>query len=310
MSNPILQLTNLRAVYQRGRERVVALDGAGLTIERGEIFGLLGPNGAGKTTLLSVVEGLMRPESGAVVLDGIDVLANPRAAKQRLGIQLQRSALLDDLTAIELVRLYAALYDVRLDRAAAEALLARFDLAAEARAYARRLSGGQQQRLALAVAVANNPRVVVLDEPTSALDPRARRGVWDMIRALHTDGRTILLTTHSMEEAEAICHRVAIIDRGRIVACDTPGALIERLGAATVLKATLDMPLDRVAPLPGVRAARYTGAHLEVETLEPQTTLAALHALAADNGRRVGEVTLRSPNLEDVFLQLTGRSLV
>ncbi len=310
MSNPILQLTNLRAVYQRGRERVVALDGAGLTIERGEIFGLLGPNGAGKTTLLSVVEGLMRPESGAVVLDGIDVLANPRAAKQRLGIQLQRSALLDDLTAIELVRLYAALYDVRLDRAAAEALLARVDLAAEARAYARRLSGGQQQRLALAVAVANNPRVVVLDEPTSALDPRARRGVWDMIRALHTDGRTILLTTHSMEEAEAICHRVAIIDRGRIVACDTPGALIERLGAATVLKATLDMPLDRVAPLPGVRAARYTGAHLEVETLEPQTTLAALHALAADNGRRVGEVTLRSPNLEDVFLQLTGRSLV
>ena len=310
MSNPILQLTNLRAVYQRGRERVVALDGAGLTIERGEIFGLLGPNGAGKTTLLSVVEGLMRPESGAVVLDGIDVLANPRAAKQRLGIQLQRSALLDDLTAVELVRLYAALYDVRLDRAAAEALLARFDLAAEARAYARRLSGGQQQRLALAVAVANNPRVVVLDEPTSALDPRARRGVWDMIRALHTDGRTILLTTHSMEEAEAICHRVAIIDRGRIVACDTPGALIERLGAATVLKATLDMPLDRVAPLPGVRAARYTGAHLEVETLEPQTTLAALHALAADNGRRVGEVTLRSPNLEDVFLQLTGRSLV
>ena len=134
--------------------------------------------------------------------------------------------------------------------------------------------------------------------------------MWDMIRALHTDGRTILLTTHSMEEAEAICHRVAIIDRGRIVACDTPGALIERLGAATVLKATLDMPLDRVAPLPGVRAARYTGAHLEVETLEPQTTLAALHALAADNGRRVGEVTLRSPNLEDVFLQLTGRSLV
>ena len=309
MSEPILHLTDLRAVYRRGRERVVALDGASLSVQRGEIFGLLGPNGAGKTTMLSILEGLVRPERGAAVLDGIDILANPRAARQTLGIQLQRSALIDDLTAVELVRLYAALYDVRLDRAGAVALLARFGLAAEADAFARRLSGGQQQRLALAVAVANDPRVVLLDEPTSALDPRARRAVWDMIRALHTDGRTVLLTTHSMEEAEALCSRVAIIDRGRIVASDTPAALVEGLAAATVLKTALEVPLDRVGPLPGVRAARYTGAYLEVETAEPQLTLAALQRLAADHGRPVSEITLRPPHLEDVFLNLTGRSL-
>jgi len=309
MSTSILNLSDLYVTYSRGRERVVALDGVSLSIERGEIFGLLGPNGAGKTTLLSVVEGLVQPSRGTAALDGIDILARPRAAKQRLGIQLQRSALLDDLTAVELVRLYAALYNVRLDRAAAEALLVRFDLAGESGAFARRLSGGQQQRLALAVAIANDPEVVLLDEPTSALDPRARRAVWDMIRALHDDGRTLLLTTHSMEEAEALCHRVAIIDRGRVVACDTPAALVAGLGTATLLKVTLDMPLDRIAPLPGVRAARYTGAHLEVETAEPQMTLAALHSLAADHGRRVGEVTLRSPNLEDVFLRMTGHSL-
>jgi ABC-2 type transport system ATP-binding protein len=309
MPDPIIHLTDLHAAYKRGRERVVALDGVSLTIERGEIFGLLGPNGAGKTTLLSVLEGLLRPERGAAAIDGIDVLANPQAAKSRLGVQLQRSALLDDLTAVELVRLYAALYDVRLSRAGAERLLTDFDLSAEAHAYARRLSGGQQQRLALAVAVANDPQIVLLDEPTAALDPGARRVVWEMIRRFHNDGRTILLTTHSMEEAEALCGRVAIIHHGRIVACDTPAALIGQLGVHPVLRAVLDLPLDRVAPLPGVRAARYTGAHLELETTEPQTTLAALHTLAGELHRPIGEVAIRPPNLEDVFLKLTGHSL-
>jgi len=305
----MIHLTDLHVTYRRGREQVVALDGVDLSIGRGEIFGLLGPNGAGKTTLLSVVEGLLRPERGAAVVDGIDVLAQPQQAKRRLGIQLQRSALLDDLTAVELVRLYAALYDVQLSQAAAGALLARFGLADEARAYARRLSGGQQQRLALAVAVANDPQVVLLDEPTAALDPGARRVVWEMIRRLHADGRTILLTTHAMEEAEALCSRVAIIHHGRIVACDTPAALIGRVDVQPVVKALLELPLDRVAPLPGVRNARYTGAHLEVETADPQATLAALHTLAAEHRRPVGEVAIRPPNLEDVFLKLTGHSL-
>ena len=309
MPNPIIQLSDVTAVYNRGRERVVALDGVSLTIDRGEIFGLLGPNGAGKTTLLSIVEGLLRPEGGAVSVDGIDALTRPTDVKQMLGIQLQRSALLDDLTVTEIVRLYAALYEVDLSEPQASELLGRFGLGDKARVYARRLSGGQQQRLALAVALANDPRIVLLDEPTSALDPRARREVWDMIRDLHEEGRTIILTTHSMEEAEALCGRVAIIDAGRIVACDTPAALVAGLALAPTLKATLDLPLDVVRPLPGVRAVRYTGMHLEVETTQPQLTLAALQQLAAERERNIGEIAVRPPNLEDVFLKLTGRSL-
>jgi ABC-2 type transport system ATP-binding protein len=150
---------------------------------------------------------------------------------------------------------------------------------------------------------------VLLDEPTAALDPGARRVVWEMIRRFHSDGRTILLTTHAMEEAEALCSRVAIIHHGRIVACDTPAALIGRADVQPIVKTLLDLPLDHVAPLPGVRAARYTGAHLEVETADPQATLAALHVLAAEHHRPVGEVAIRPPNLEDVFLKLTGHSL-
>ncbi len=305
----IIHLTNVHAAYQRGRNRVVALDGVDLAVQRGEIFGLLGPNGAGKTTLLSIIEGLLRPESGQAFVDGIDALADPNEAKRRLGIQLQRSALLDDLTAAELVRLYAALYEVELSAAQASELLARFGLADKAGTFARRLSGGQQQRLALALAVANDPQIVLLDEPTAALDPRARRDVWEMIRRLHEEGRTIVLTTHAMEEAEALCSRVAIIDAGRIVACDTPAALVAGLGAHPMLKAALELPLEAVRPLPGVRAVRYSGQHLEVETAAPQDTLAALQRLAADRGRLVGEVTVRPPNLEDVFLKLTGKSL-
>ncbi len=305
----IIHLTNVHAAYQRGRNRVVALDGVDLAVRRGEIFGLLGPNGAGKTTLLSIIEGLLRPESGQAFVDGIDALADPNEAKRRLGIQLQRSALLDDLTAAELVRLYAALYEVELSAAQASELLARFGLADKAGTFARRLSGGQQQRLALALAVANDPQIVLLDSPTAALDPRARRDVWEMIRRLHEEGRTIVLTTHAMEEAEALCSRVAIIDAGRIVACDTPAALVAGLGAHPMLKAALELPLEAVRPLPGVRAVRYSGQHLEVETAAPQDTLAALQRLAADRGRLVGEVTVRPPNLEDVFLKLTGKSL-
>jgi ABC-2 type transport system ATP-binding protein len=310
---PTVRIHNVRAEYRSGRQTTVALDGAELTVQPGEIFGLLGPNGAGKTTLLSCIEGLITPVSGEVWLDGINVFGTPaadrQAAKSRLGIQLQRSALLDDLKVAELVELYAALYEVYLSREDVAALLRRFDLGDKADAYARRLSGGQQQRLALALAVANDPQVVLLDEPTAALDPRGRRQVWDMIRELHTDGRTVILTTHAMEEAEALCGRVAIIHQGRIIACDTPAALIAQLGAHPMLKARLDVPLSAVTPLPAVRQARYTGEHLEIETADPQATLAALATLAADYGRALGEVTVRPPNLEDVFLNLTGQGL-
>jgi len=309
MNPATIEIQDVAAAYGRGARRVEALRGVSLNVEAGEIFGLLGPNGAGKSTLLACVEGLHRPERGAVRVAGFDVQQQPAAAKRQLGIQLQKTALLDDLTVAELVEVYSALYEVYLTPAQATTLMKRFDLAEHRTRLARRLSGGQQQRLALALAVANDPRIVLLDEPTSALDPHARRAVWDIIRQMHDEARTVIITTHAMEEAEALCGRVAIIDQGRIIACGTPAQLIADLEANPVLKATVELPLERVSVLPGVHSARYTGQHLEVETGQPQATLAALQELAARMGRSIGDVMLRQPNLEDVFIRLTGRAL-
>lgn len=305
MSQPIIDARNLIAAYGP----LQALKGVSLTVEKGEIFGLLGPNGAGKTTLLACVEGLHKPTQGSVHVGGLNVQTDTAATKRQLGIQLQRTALMDDLTVAELVEVYAALYEVHLTSRQINDLLARFDLVEKRNVLARRLSGGQQQRLALAVSIASDPQIVVLDEPTSALDPHARRAVWDIVRQLHDEGRTVVLTTHAMEEAEALCGRIAIIDRGQIVACDTPGALISNLQLNAMLKATVELPLEQVRTLPSVSHARYTGQHLEVETARPEVTLTALHELAARSGRSIGDVMLRQPNLEDVFLKLTGHAL-
>ena len=301
----MINVNNVTAAYGA----LTALKGVSLDVQKGEIFGLLGPNGAGKTTLLASVEGLHKPKQGEVYVGGISVQTDPAATKRQLGIQLQKTALLDDLTVAELVEVYAALYEVYLTSKEIDTLLARFDLVEKRNTLARRLSGGQQQRLALAVAIANDPQIVLLDEPTSALDPHARRAVWDIVRQLHDEGRTIVLTTHAMEEAEALCGRIAIIDRGQIVACDTPSALIANLRLNSMLKATVELPLEQVRALPEVSAARYTGQHLEVETARPEVTLTALHELAARLGRSIRDVALRQPNLEDVFLKLTGRAL-
>ncbi len=300
-----IQIKDLSANYGA----VQAVRNASLEVQRGEIFGLLGPNGAGKTTLLACIEALHQPVSGTVHVGDLDVARHASTVKRKLGIQLQRTALLDDLTVDELIEVYAALYDVYPTAAETSKLLARFDLTDQRSKPARRLSGGQQQRLALALAVANNPEIILLDEPTTALDPHARRALWAIVRQLHEDGRTILLTTHSMEEAEALCGRVAIMDQGKVIACDTPARLVANLGMNSVLKATVELPLDQVQPLPGVQSARYSGQYIEIETSQPQTTMTALHELAAKLGRSINDVVMRQPNLEDVFLKLTGRSL-
>jgi ABC-2 type transport system ATP-binding protein len=227
------------------------------TVQSGEIFGLLGPNGAGKTSTLACIEGIRTPTTGNVQVAGYDMCLAPAAAKQLLGVQLQKTALFAELTAGELVELYAALYNLFPPRAAIIALLEQFGLGQKANARPGQLSGGQQQRLALALAVVNNPQVVLLDEPSTGLDPQARRGVWALIRRMQSEGRTIVLTTHSMEEAQTLCDRVGILAEGRLVALDTPAALIATYAPA----------------LPDAESAR------------------------------------RQPNLEDVFLALTGRGL-
>jgi ABC-2 type transport system ATP-binding protein len=219
-----LRIEDLHVSY--GPKR--AVDGVSLEINEGEIFGLLGPNGAGKTTTLSAVEGLVRPDSGSIRIGDIDARANPTEAKARMGVQLQSTGFQSNLAIREIVRLYAGLYGVPLTRAGIDDLLANAHLGEEASKRFSQLSGGQQKRVSLLIATIHSPPLVLLDEPTAGLDPQARRQLWDRIERLRDSGRSILLTTHSMEEAQAVCHRVAIIDSGKLITVDTPAGLIEK----------------------------------------------------------------------------------
>jgi ABC-2 type transport system ATP-binding protein len=203
-----------------------AVDGIDLHIRRGEIFGLLGPNGAGKTSTLSAVEGLVKPAAGTVLVDGIDIQGDPLAAKARLGVQLQASSFQAELTIEQIVRLYSGLYGVSITRQEIAERIRRIGLESELGKRFKSLSGGQQQRLSLLIAVIHEPALLLLDEPTAGLDPQSRRQLWERIEGLRTAGGSILLTTHSMEEAQAVCDRVAIIDHGKVLTVDTPAGLI------------------------------------------------------------------------------------
>jgi ABC-2 type transport system ATP-binding protein len=217
-----LRVTGLRVRYGPA----VAVDGIDLEVREGEIYGLLGPNGAGKTSALSAIEGLVRPAAGDIVIGDIDARAQPRQAKSQLGVQLQSTSFHSNLKLLELVRLYAGLYGVTLAPAQIRKLLEEINLEQEAPKRFRELSGGQQQRFSLLIATIHDPALVLLDEPTAGLDPQARRQLWDRIERFRKEGRSILLTTHSMEEAQAVCDRVAIMDHGRILTVGTPAGLI------------------------------------------------------------------------------------
>lgn len=232
-NRPIISVSDLRKRYGN----LVAVDGVSFEVCEGEVFGILGPNGAGKTTTLEMIEGMRPIDSGLAVIDGIDVRANPREVKRRIGIQLQASAFFDELTLIELLQLFGRLYGHRVD---APALLADVELTEKATSQVRTLSGGQKQRFSIASALVNNPRVLFLDEPTTGLDPQARRHLWSLVRTLQQRGHTVVLTTHYMEEAEELCDRVAIMDAGRIIAFDRPQALIEQLVGRGFRKARVE----------------------------------------------------------------------
>jgi ABC-2 type transport system ATP-binding protein len=223
-SGVILEVRDLSVVY--GTK--TAVDGISLQMARGEIFGLLGPNGAGKTSTLSAIEGLIKPRSGAVFLDGVDIRRHPSQAKVKLGVQLQATSFQSQLTIKQIVRLYAGLYGVRLSALEITAGLQEIGLEGEASKPFKQLSGGQQQRLSLYVAVVHDPALLLLDEPTAGLDPQSRRQLWGRIEHIRQQGGSILLTTHSMEEAEAVCDRVAIIDHGTLLTCETPQNLIAK----------------------------------------------------------------------------------
>ncbi len=291
----------------------IAVDGLDLTIWPGEVFGILGPNGAGKTTTLEMLEGLRAPDSGVMRVASFDPVSEPENVHRVIGVQLQSTALFDYLTCAEIVALFASLYGADASPARVDDLLALVGLEEKPRSRVNALSGGQQQRLAIALALVNTPRIAFLDEPTTGLDPAARRTLWRTIRDIRDAGTTVVLTTHYMEEAEQLCDRIAIMDRGRVVACDTPRALIQDLGAAATVRASVQggslMP-DEVLRLQGVVGAELrdhdSGATLVLQTTDAQATLVALLDLAGRQRVTLSGLSTAQASLEDVFLARTG----
>jgi len=289
----------------------VAVDAITLAVQRGEIFGILGPNGAGKTTTLEMVEGLRKPDGGEVAVDGLPVWPDPAAVKRRIGVQLQATALFDYQRLHEIIYVFGSCYGIYRQRRECVALLERVGLGDKADAFANELSGGQAQRLSIALALVNDPIVTFLDEPTTGLDPRARRALWDVIGEINRDGTTVVLTTHYMEEAERLCDRVAVMDRGRIMALDAPRALITQLGTEATVRFDLSerIPADELCDLDGATACRAVESGYEVVADDAQRTVVALLELARARDLRVAHLDVKGADLEDVFLGMTGRKL-
>jgi ABC-2 type transport system ATP-binding protein len=306
---PAIEITDLYKAYGATR----AVDGLSFSVERGEIFGLLGPNGAGKTTTVEIAEGLRRPDSGRVSVLGFDVLREPQAVKRRIGVQLQTTALYPRLNVREVLQLFSSFYAS--GQRPVDELIDLFNLRDKQRTLSKDLSGGQKQRLSVALALINRPELVFLDEPTTGLDPQARRSLWETIRTIRAEGATLLLTTHSMEEAELLCDRVAVVDAGKIIALDTPTRLIEAHFAESALEFTLRgaLPPEGVfRELPGVtRPAVREGQaqHVTLSTGDTTATLAGLIALSQSGQLQFDDLHIRRATLEDVFLKLTGRRI-
>jgi ABC-2 type transport system ATP-binding protein len=296
MSNTIVA-NDLRKRYGD----VNAVDGVSLTVEAGEFFGILGPNGAGKTTTLEIIEGLRQADGGEISVFGRSPWPRDPALLPRMGVQLQASAFFERLTAREQLRTFGSLYGVPGRKA--DAMLEVVGLSDKADTQVEKLSGGQAQRLSIACALVHEPELLFLDEPTAALDPQARRNLWDVLRAINTDGRTIVLTTHHMDEAEVLCDRVAIMDRGRILRSGAPAALVRDLeAAARVSVASGALSAEEARALPGADDVTDDQVSLTISTRDAPKVVAALAERRALEG-----VQIKGATLEDVFLDLTGR---
>ncbi|MGK3986966.1 ABC transporter ATP-binding protein [Sorangium sp. So ce136] len=287
---------------------VVAVNGLDLEVRRGECFGLLGPNGAGKTTTVEILEGLTRPDAGEVEVLGERWVGDGIALRARLGIQLQETRFPDKLRVGEVIALFRSFYPRGLDPAEA---LRRVSLQEKVGAYVRGLSGGQKQRLSLACALAGDPEVLFLDEPSTGLDPASRREIWGVVEDLKARGRTILLTTHYMEEAARLCDRVAIVDRGRVLSLGTPAALVASLGAEHVVEIDVsrDIAEEELQALPEVEAVRVGQGTLRLTVRDVARALPPLLALCAARGVEVKRLATHHASLEDVFMALAGRKL-
>ena len=287
---------------------VRALRGVSFEVAEGEVFGLLGPNGAGKTTTVEILEGLRSPDSGFARVAGLDPEEAGMAFKEKIGAVLQSTALPEKLKVIEALELFSGFYGRRTDP---EVLLKRFQLDEKRNAFYGTLSGGQKQRLALALALVNDPMVLFLDEPTAGLDPQVRREIYDIIEALRREKKTILLTTHYIEEAERLCDRVAIVDSGQVIAMGTPLELKQTSAGTTRVSVRLANPAANgsLRQLEGVTDVReLDGAYVLHSTQPPRTIVALVKQLEAENNQ-LESLEIASPSLEDVFIELTGRRL-
>jgi ABC-2 type transport system ATP-binding protein len=295
-----IEVRSLRKTYGA----VQALCGIDLSITGGgHIVGLLGPNGAGKTTLVEILEGLRTATSGTVLVLGLDPAAAPAALRARIGVQLQTTAFVPELTVTETLKLYAALYPRAL--AAAEVLPA-VDLVEKGKALVRTLSGGQRQRLALALAMLHDPDLFILDEPTSGLDPLARRQIHDILRALRQRGKTVLISSHYLDEIEALADRVVILSQGAVVADGTPMELLSRAAGASTLWLAVAGAADPARLVPGAAFEGIDGTLLRYRTADPTAAIVGLADALRTSGARLDDLRLKRPSLEDVYLQLVG----
>ncbi|HTT32899.1 MAG TPA: ABC transporter ATP-binding protein [Methylomirabilota bacterium] len=304
MANAVLQVENLVKRYGD----VEAVRGVSFSVEEGEVFGLLGPNGAGKTTTIEILEGLRDPDGGRASVCGLDPQRDSIALKHEIGAALQSTSLPDKLRVMEALRLFASFYNRRREP---EELLKRFGLEEKRHTFYNQLSGGQKQRLALAMALVNDPKVLFFDEPTAGLDPQVRREIYDIIEELKRDKKTIVMTTHYIEEAERLCDRVAIIDHGKVIAFGTPRELKARSGGTTRIEVRLSKPVldGALKALEGVVDAREVDGSYVLHSQRPPQTIVAMVKHLESHGNELVSLEIASPSLEDVFIEMTGRRL-
>lgn len=311
MSDWAISVRNLTKVYPGRDQPVHALQGIDLDVRVGECFGLLGPNGAGKTTMVEILEGLNTATGGEALVLGRNWSGEASELRERIGVTLQETRFPEKATTFETARLFRSFYRHGLEPLEA---LRRVALEGKANAFVETLSGGQQRRLAVAVALVGDPELIFLDEPTTGLDPQARRQLWDVIRELQGRNRTILLTTHYMDEAERLCDRVAVIDHGKIIAMGSPAELIKKVGGEHVLEFALAgtqsaPPVESWNDLPTVSASRLEGDGYSLTVGEPHIAIPALLDRLEGRGLALARLTTRQVSLEDVFVTLTGRHL-
>ncbi|MGH9870752.1 MAG: ATP-binding cassette domain-containing protein [Candidatus Polarisedimenticolia bacterium] len=315
-----IRCAGLRKTYPSRSGPVHAVNGLDLDVPPGECFGLLGPNGAGKTTTIEILEGLLEPGGGKVEVLGLAWRGHADELRQRIGISLQETRFGDKLSVAETLGLFRSFYRSGLEPIAAMEMVS---LTEKSGAWVGKLSGGQRQRLAVACALIGDPELLFLDEPTTGLDPQSRRQLWDIIRALRARGRTVLLTTHYMDEAERLCDRVAVVDHGRVIAEGSPSALISRLGGEHVIEFEVNGSAGRqhgpeVRPgpgeaelraLPAVQAVRVEPGGISLTVTEPHVAIPGLLKHLEAAGMELARLTTRHASLEDVFVTLTGRHL-